>query len=366
MKILFDHQTFLLQKHGGISRYFFELITGLLAKTDVTIDLFMGIHINGYGLEKYSARCDRFFGIRRPDVSHLLTLSLALNRLLFSKFAGKATPDIYHQTYFYDLASPPRVKRVVTVYDMIYELYPEIYAPHDKTAPNKNVAVSRADAIICISHSTKADLIRLLHVPEEKVKVVYLGNSLTQDVTTPPVVGRPYILYVGKRDAYKNFSLVLDAFARSARIRNNFVLVCAGGGEFDRSETDRITSLGITERVLRYGGSDDVLANLYRHAALLVYPSLYEGFGIPPLEAMHYGCPVVVSRASAIPEVVGDAGLYFDPHSREELAGAMERVVDDPVLCASLAAAGHSRERLFTWERCVQQTYQVYESLLTK
>ena len=364
MRVLFDHQTFLLQRYGGISRYFYELITRLAALPDVDLDLFMGIHINGYGLEKHRERFRRFSGIRRPELPHLLTLSLLADRLLFSRFARRSAPDIYHPTYFYPLAHDLKAKRVVTVFDMIYELYPGDYLPEDVTAPNKKEAVRRGDAVVCISESTKRDLLRLIPMPEEKVSVTYLANSMTASADGPSLFDFPYLLFVGKRGGYKNFARLLEAYAHSSRLRGDFHLVCFGGGQFGPSEIERIKGVGMEGKVHYVAGPDETLARLYRHASLLVYPSMYEGFGVPLLEAMHYGCPVVVSNTSSMPEIVGEGGIYFDPNSEAELTAAMEKVLFSDAVRSGITDAGRGREALFSWDRCVRETCDLYRSLL--
>jgi glycosyltransferase involved in cell wall biosynthesis len=147
-------------------------------------------------------------------------------------------------------------------------------------------------------------------------------------------------------------------------VHKDYRLICFGGGPFQPAEIDAMKNLGVEGRVEVVEGSDRLLANLYAFASVLVYPSLYEGFGIPPLEAMHYGCPVVVSNASSLPEVVGEAGRYFDPHFEEDLLKAMEDVLYDSGVRTAIIEAGHRREAQFSWERCVRETCEVYRGVL--
>lgn len=363
MNILYDYQTFALQSRGGISRYFFELIRRVAERRDHDVHLFMGLHINEYGLEQFRDRFRRFAGVKMPKLRHTLGLRLSTDEVLFRRFARSVGPGVYHQTYFYDPCPEWKGRRVVTVYDMIYELYPHDYATDDPTARNKAIAIQKADWVICISEHTRKDMIRLLNVPEQKTSVIYLGNSLTANVPSPALVHSPYLLYVGKRGGYKNFRTALQAFAREPILHTQFSLVCFGGGKLTREEEGLMTALGVKEKVFLHDGDDFMLANLYTHAAALIYPSLYEGFGIPPLEAMHYGCPVVVSNASSIPEVVGDAGLYFDPLSEEDIAEKLKAVVLDSSLRSTLIARGKERVRQFSWEKCASETLMVYERL---
>jgi glycosyltransferase involved in cell wall biosynthesis len=147
-------------------------------------------------------------------------------------------------------------------------------------------------------------------------------------------------------------------------LRDHFELICFGGGAFTQKEIDTVATLNVSKSVKFMKGSDEVLANLYTHATALVYPSHYEGFGIPPLEAMHYGCPVVASNASSVPEVVGDAGIYFDHSSVDDLAQKLEMVISDSRLRGAIIGRGHAREQLFSWERCAQETLAIYEQLV--
>lgn len=363
MNILYDYQTFALQARGGISRYFYELICRIAADHMCSVSLFMGLHINEYGLQRVRARYRSFFGVKVPEVPHTLGLRLKVNELLFSRYAGREDGGVYHQTYFYNPLQTWKGKRVVTVYDMIYELHPENYRADDPTAKNKAAAVRQADAVICISENTRQDVMRILNVPREKTSVVYLANSLREDARGTSLVDQPYLLYVGKRGGYKNFDRLLQAYAQTAALRNNFKLISFGGGEFATDEMARIRLLGVADRVEVCSGTDRTLASLYAHATALVYPSLSEGFGIPPLEAMQYDCPVIVSNTSSIPEVVGNAGAFFDPKSVEDIAMQIESVLSDENLRRDLVARGRQRVKEFSWERCANETRLIYERL---
>ncbi|HCV44315.1 MAG TPA: glycosyltransferase family 1 protein [Bacteroidetes bacterium] len=330
----------------------------------VDVSSFMGFHISDYDLGASRQHCKRFFAQRIPFIPHTLTLRLKTNAFLLNRFAESNKYDIYHQTYFYDVLRRWNGKRVVTVYDMIYELYPQDYEPDDPTARNKAEAVRRADFVICISEQTRRDVVDILRIPKEKTGVVYLSNSLTLTVTMPRVIDSPYLLYVGKRGGYKNFGSVVKAFAQTPSLRDRFQLICFGGGEFTQHELETFAGLRLDNKCRQIAGSDEVLANLYQHAAAFVYPSTYEGFGIPPLEAMHYGCPVVASNASSIPEVVGGAGIYFTPSSVDDIADRLESAVSDSALRSSIIEHGYAREKLFSWDRCAHETLAIYEQLV--
>ena len=231
----------------------------------------------------------------------------------------------------------------------------------------------RADRVICISKSTRDDLVSILGIPEEKISVTYLGPSnLCQLAATETQVGSapgtlrpsPFFLYVGRRGGYKNFARVLKAFGSSARLSGEFQIVCFGDVPFNDAERALMGRLSLpTESVVHVQGGDDILAAYYQAAVALIYPSLCEGFGIPPLEAMALDCPVLCSNTSAIPEVVGDAGMYFDPCDVDSIRAAILQIVDSENLRDELVRKGRARCKLFSWERCANETLQAYRTI---
>lgn len=280
--------------------------------------------------------------------------------------------DLLHLTYY--CSRPPSApgRLVVTVHDMIHELFPNSFPPDDPTREHKRRCVEAADRVVCVSHSTARDLTRLLGVSPEKISVTHLGfstafaSTAVQNMPVSREAERPYLLYVGHRGGYKNFNRLLEAYAASPKLRRDFDLIVFGGGPFTQSELSSIDALGLGEgAVRRLSGGDVALACAYAGAHVFVYPSEYEGFGIPPLEAMSCGCAVACSNVSSVPEVVGNAGEYFDPTSVEEIRAAIERIVDDDRHRGALIAAGHERLRKFSWDRCAAETREVYRAALT-
>ena len=175
----------------------------------------------------------------------------------------------------------------------------------------------------------------------------------------------PYVLFVGQRSGYKNFEALLRAFAASERLKGDLRILCFGGGPLSTAELSLASELGLgSHHLSQLRGSDKLLGNAYAHAIALAYPSLYEGFGFPPLEAMSAGCPVLVSNTSSLPEVVGDAAIKFDPKNIEELRTAIERVTVSDEVRRELIAAGHERRKQFSWPRCVERTIDVYRKLV--
>jgi glycosyltransferase involved in cell wall biosynthesis len=365
LRILFDHQIFTQQQYGGISRYYCALARQLGGYPDVWARIAAPVHFNEYLAEMNGALA---FGWHPPRAAGARKLCRAISNLTFTTLAKRMRPQVIHETYY---AARPAYRapaqRVLTVFDMIHEKLPGDFSASDRTAQLKASAVQRADRIICISESTRRDLLETLKVPPERVAVTYLSYDTLQPLgqTAAALVGpAPFILHVGARKGYKNFAGLARAFAASSWLKNNFRIVCFGGRAFSGAEQGLLTNLGLTStQVVQLSGGDDRLAALYKAAAAFVYPSRYEGFGIPPLEAMAQDCPVICSASSSIPEVVGDAGEYFNPDDIESIRNAMERVLQSTERRNELIALGRVRRTLFTWERCARETYDVYRTL---
>lgn len=363
MKIIYDHQIFNIQKYGGASRYFFELISRVCKAPEFTTSLFSGLNINRYGLDEYREFFKEHRGFTRPAIPKTNRFFGALNDALFNRAMAHWTGDIYHQTYYACLADRFRGKRVVTVFDMTHERYPGFFLERDRVVQQKKAALLKADGIICISESTRKDLQEYYAIHDEKIKVIHLGNSLRSYRSSSRIINKPYILFVGERRGYKNFIALLTTYANAVRVNKEFSLICFGGGPFSAQERSIISARRITDQVQWRSGSDEMLANLYTHAAVFVYPSLYEGFGIPLLEAAHFGCPILASGCSSFPEVAGTAALYFDPALRDDLAVKLETVLYDEPLRNELVRCGYEREKLFSWDKCAKETVQYYHQL---
>lgn len=365
MNILYDHSIFQLQRYGGISRYFYELITRLSVKEDANIDLFQGFHINEYGLSNYKNNFNSYYGYKKPAIKYTGLFFAKLNDLLFDNFHRSLhNCDIYHPTYYRkDLHKLKDVRIVLTVYDMIHELYAEQFRDSNSVINAKKISIDYADFIICISENTKKDLIKIYNLQENKIKVVYLANSLRPSKYMPFYelkrlynIDNPYILYVGVRGGYKNFSLLLDVY--KTHFSDKFDLVC-----FGENRLEIIKRSNLLKNVFHINGHDNLLSSLYQNAFCLVFPSLYEGFGIPVLEAMAMGCPVIASNASSIPEVVGDCGILFDPRSQNELISAIESLYDESNR-SKLIYMGFEQEKKFSWNKMANETLAIYKSII--
>jgi glycosyltransferase involved in cell wall biosynthesis len=367
MRIVYDHQVFSWQKYGGISRYFCELAVRIASDSETTVQVFAPLYVNEY-LRRVQQVPHLVRGMKVPQVPKTGRMMNLANRFLVRKWLGRSSPDVVHETYYSDRPLAPKSSKiVVTVYDMVHEKFNGGCLSADKTGSNKAMAVARADHVICISENTKKDLIELLDIRPEKISVIYLGYEL--ECASPEKKSErtqePYILYVGNRDRYKNFSRLLQVYASSAWLQSNFKLVCFGGPPFTGTELQEIRRLGIPQAyVVRMDGNDAALARLYAGAAAFVYPSLYEGFGLPLLEAMAYDCPVVCSDSSSIPEVVGQAGEYFDPTDVHSIAAALDKVLGSSEHASELIRKGRQQVKRFSWDKCAQNTLRVYRELL--
>jgi glycosyltransferase involved in cell wall biosynthesis len=285
--------------------------------------------------------------------------------------------DVLHSPH-YTMPLRRAARSVVTFCDMTFVLHPELHQPVKRIffPTMMRLSARRADRLIAISESTRDDLVRLWAVDPARVSVVPLaadeGFRLRPAEEVAETCGRyglqpgAYILYVGMLEPRKNVDRLVEAFGRLARELPGIDLVIAGrrGWMYDRIFA-RVEELGLQDRV-RFTGyvSSQDLPALYGGARLFTYPSTYEGFGIPVLEAMSCGTPVVTTNVSSMPEVAGDAAILVSPDDVAGLAAAVLRVCTEPALRDDLACRGLARAKAFSWERCARETIAVYEAAL--
>lgn len=362
-KVLFSHDIFAIQRYGGVSRYVVQLHTSLAA-AGVDSRVFGGLHINRY-LDDVRGVTGR--RIARPAPGPSRPLLRALNVAAEEQLLRTWKPAAYHLTYYSRRRPRLSVPVVVTVYDMIHELFPEQFAAQDRTSEHKRWWVDAADLVFVPSDQTRSDLVRFWPSCAAKAVVVRPGiMPLEPDENEMSNSYGDYLLFVGdRRSPYKNFARLVAAVAASAHGRK-CQLVCFGGGEFSEGERRSLAAAGLIRGAHAASGPDSLLRTLYRHARALVYPSTYEGFGFPLLEAMSLGCPVVCSATGSIPEVVGSAALSFDPEDVDSMAGAIDRILDGSELAASLRAAGLVRAEAFDWRRAGREARPYYELLEPK
>lgn len=366
MKVCYDHQIFSWQRYGGISRYFCEVAKSLQSKAAIDVDIVSPIYVNEYlNYISDEVPVTGIFVKKLPKVASLIRI---LNSVVVKPMANKLKPDVFHETYYSELALAPKTaKTLITVHDLIQEKFPDLCRGAEHAIKSKSMAIERADHIICVSENTRQDLIKIYSVDPKKTSVVYHGVSLDVEdsCSLSAMPDKPYFLYVGDRFGYKNFSAVVKAIAQSKILRDECKIVCVGGGAFSNTELNFFDKFGFRPgQLVQVSGDDKLLVDAYKNALAFVYPSLYEGFGIPLLEAMNLRCPVLCANTSSIPEVVGDSGLYFDPKSVVELGVQMERVLLDTSLRNVLVKNGIDRAKKFSWDKCADETRLVYEKVL--
>lgn len=380
MKILFDSQIFDSQKYGGISRYFVELFK-YFNKNNTSYELPIKDTRNEYlkNLEPFSdmnlSRKILFpninFKLQRllSKIYDLISPDSNINKT--KRTLKKQDFDVFHPTYYstYFLKYLKKKPFVLTVYDMIHEIYPE-YFFSDRTVNLKKKLIPKADRIIAISESTKRDILHFYKIPEDKIKVIYLGNSLQPKtgILKIPNLPNKYILFVGARGIYKNFIFFVKSISPLLVKDRELSLVVAGGYSgadfFSKEERDLFKELNIENQIVHFSINDETLASLYKNALCFVFPTLYEGFGIPILEAFACDCPAVISNTSSLPEVGGDSAIYFDPKDKDDILSSVEKVIYNQDLRNELILKGRERLKKFSWENTASETLSVYRDIL--
>lgn len=363
MKVLYDYQALFLQKYGGVSRYFYEVINGIRKMhPEDDLEVNAAVSINYYFRNEITMRKKRL----RHGNAFLNNLGIYAS--LQKSVLFRRRFDIIHPTFYYDdyLFKYPTLlcgsKIVVTIHDMIHERMGEDHS----TIEAKRKSLYRADGIIAVSEYTKNDMLDIYpDLIKKPIKVIYHGNSLEDSLAEMdsdfPV---KYILFLGRRDGYKNFDVLIEAFKRVNNIIGDLFLVVSGGGDFSEEELAKINRAGIGNRIRKKDLSDEMLAKAYKGALAFVFPSKYEGFGIPIVEAFSQGCPVILSNSTCFPEIAGDAGVYFNPDSPEGLAQRIVDICYNESLRKKLIEAGRERLNSFSWERSAIETREFYCSLI--
>jgi len=323
-------------------------------------------HLNESGLEPkniYTVLHDWLFrGIGRvKDVLKGRSINRTKKKLKGQQF------DVFLSTYYdpYFLDHIGKKPFILTVYDMIHEIFPDHFVNDTKTVPQKKLLIEKADKIVAISKQTKKDILRFYpNVVPEKIEVVYLSQTIIDNVL--PIAGglpKNFILFVGNRGAYKNFRLFAETTAPFLQADPSLYIVCAGGGNLSDKEIKILEELGIAGKVIQRNYKDSELASFYKAAKVFVFPSAYEGFGIPTLEAMKCGCPVILANSSCLPEVGGDAALYFESDNKDSLANAITKVLSDEKLRKELIVKGYKQVNEFSWDKTAEGYFNVIKSI---
>jgi glycosyltransferase involved in cell wall biosynthesis len=287
-------------------------------------------------------------------------------------------PDVFHAPH-YVLPPLTRCRSVVTIHDCIHLMFPQYLpsrAAYVYARASMWSAARQAHRILTVSEASKRDIIHFFNVPPEKVVVVY--NAIEERFAVTPSdeaiervreryqLNHPFVLYVGNIKPHKNLVRLIEAFADlRGRGFDELKLLIIGDEISKLPALRRAVHSHKLHKHVRFLGylEGQTLAILYRLASVFVFPSLYEGFGLPPIEAMASGTPVVTSNVSSMPEVTGDAAVLVDPYSVESIMEGIERVLKDPVLSAELREKGIARARQFSWARSVERTRQVYQEV---
>ena len=360
-KILYDNQMFTFQRFGGVTRYFADLIYNL-PKDEFEGELPMYFCENHYVTETYgqeykSLGFPKNYRIRRR-------IYQPVNRVATLHALRTGGYDIFHPTYYspYFLPFVKSRKRafVLTIHDMTFERFPQDVLIYDRTIPHKKKLIKEADHIIAVSENTKRDIVELLGTDPSKISVVHHGFRAGGEVA-PQLFDR-YILYVGERKGYKNFLPWLSA-VRSLLVHDPSLKIVCTGSDFTGAEHEIFKNWGVADSIVHIAANDAQMASLYRHALCFVFPSLYEGFGIPILEAFSNNCPVCLSNASCFPEVAGDAALYFNPGDAQSMQDTLKELLTSNTLCNELRLKGMLRSKEFTLEKMVENTCNVYRKI---
>lgn len=351
--VRFSYDIFQQQRVGGVSRYFVELG---LALRGIGIDVrpLNIVHVNEHLRE----------GLRLPTQGRRAPQrALAIVNQASERLSRRSRHEVYHMTNLVvrDVPSPA----VVTVYDLVREHEPSGFIDVETHRAAVAFWLQKAHAIIAISETTRRDIVRFHpRVSDDRISVIWPGVPLLSEPLSERTHPSPFLLYVGARSRYKDFDLLLRSFAASSA-RREVDLVCVGSSPFTESERAVIQSLKLTDAVVHRQGDDRQLAAAYRDAVALVYPSRYEGFGLPVVEAMHAGLPVVCSRGGALPEVTGGNALEFEVGDEGGLSEMLDTVVYDRTAHTRLSQLGRARASRFSWSASAVRTAEVYRSVLS-
>lgn len=377
MRVAFN-ATALLSPMTGLGQYAHHLAHALQKKADIDLNLF---YASAWRKEIRSEPFSNIVSIKslvRRFVPKSYGISRVIQQKVFTAGTRRALSDVYHEPNF--LAFRFDGPSVITVHDLSWIRHPEMHPVERVRAMNKyfQPGLERASLILTDSEFVKRELIDVFRLTPERIKPVLLG---VEDLFRPQssaetlavlnqhqLTHGKYLLAVGTLEPRKNLQLAIRAFMQlPASFREAYPLVLVGMKGWHTSELEKEMIPLIRSgqvRQLGYLPRED-LATIIAGAITLIYPSVYEGFGLPPLEAMACGVPVIVSNVSSLPEVVGDTGVLIDPHNVDGLAGAIQTLIESPGLRQQLSNKGLERSAMFTWSRCADQTVDAYRAVLS-
>ena len=362
MKICFDNEIFWSQKFGGISsRYFFNLIKILSNNNNIDVKVFAKFYLNNK-LDDLSKKI--VIGNRvkfKPPFTGKIFQKL--NSFFLNNEIKKYQPDIIHKTYYSNfLKKNNKSKVILTVFDLWHEKNSKtLYRP-------KEYSLKISDHIVCPSISAKNDLLEIYDVDEKKVTVTYFGVEKFENIKIQKNIkdyNKPFLLFVGARGRYKNFNKFIEAFSKSKTLHKDFNIICFGGEDFSIDEINLFKELKIFDCIHKEKNNDDqILLTLYKNAKCLVYPSAHEGLGLPPLEAMSLGCPIITSNHIAIMEGVGNASATFDSNNIFQIKQVLEEYLYSNDKLKELIDLGYIQSQKFSWDKCASETLDIYKKVL--
>ncbi|MFA6331906.1 MAG: glycosyltransferase family 1 protein [Methanoregula sp.] len=384
MKILYDHQIFGIQHYGGISRYFCELMDQYSRDPEINFrlalrysqndHLYQQPQLNQFWTQRNNFFSNSLFFARLQRKLKINALNHIFNNQQESVRQLKAQDfDVFHPTYYdpYFLNHLGEKPFVIDIHDMMQEIIPEYFPHNDPTHARKMHLIQRADAIIAVSELTKRDILKYVDfdLDPDRIHVIYRGNSFEGsggEEMIPIALPSSYLLFVGNRSIYKNFPFFITSMAPLLKKYPELHICCTGGGQFTPDEWKLMKEIDVPLQRVHYIPlwTDGTIKYLYRNALAFVFPSLYEGFGLPVLEAFSCGCPVIASNNSSLPEVGEDAAVYFDPRDAFSFQEATERMIADTTLRNSCIQKGTERLKIFSWADSAEKTKRVYEQVM--
>ncbi|MBN8641414.1 MAG: glycosyltransferase family 4 protein [Flavobacteriales bacterium] len=370
MRILLEPQIFKDQKFGGISRYFSEIYKHIRNENSDSIQLPLDYTENLHIKDQITAEIPFLYnlGMKIPFLKKkcrkkLVKLSVKKAKKILKQQEYDLVVPTYYNPYFLELIGNKPF--VLTVYDMIHETFPNYFNDDNHTVPNKKLLMEKANKIIAISQSTKNDILKFYpNIDANKIEIIYLSQSIdTQNYVTVDLPEN-FILFVGNRGLYKSFSFFIEAVADLVLESTDLHIVCAGGNAFKSEEIELINSLQLTNRIIQQNFEDDELASYYTKAKCFVFPSEYEGFGIPVLESMACGCPIVLAHHSSFPEVAGDAGVYFELNNKHDLKEKVSLLLHDENVRKQYITKGYEQAQKFSWKKTAEECYALFKTVI--
>jgi len=275
--------------------------------------------------------------------------------------------DLFHPTYFDDYFLPYLNGKpyVLTVYDLIEEIFPEYFMVPGSSIRKRSEVIKKASHIIAISENTKRDLINIYNISPEKISTIYLGYRPKYfESSHLPKIPEKFFLYIGQRHLYKNFYFTVEAIQPLLETYQEIMILCIGGPKFTNEELTFFERLNLENRVLWIDASDGLLSYCYQHAIALIYTSMYEGFGIPIIEAFYEGCPIIGTNVSSIPEIGKNAIAYVSPKDPISMREVTKKIITNAQYRQELIVRGKKIATEFSWKHAAEQTKEVYKRVL--